>query len=293
MVPSSRKCAGIRREITMTPPPRIGPHRSHFPSAHAALRTDWPLYLYEAAELAAFMLSACGFTVLLFDPASPAAGLNPWLARALMGLAMALTAIMIIKSPWGQRSGAHFNPAITLTFYRLGKIGPYDAAFYVLAHFVGAVAGVGISAVLMHRWIAAPQVDYAVTVPGLGGAPAAFAAETFMAGLLMATVLITSNNPRLASWTTWLVGLLIATYILSFAPISGFSINPARSFGSAVFANVWTAIWIYFIAPPLGMLAAAEVYVRSSDPGHRHYFTHRHLTQRLEADLAVHSLSKR
>ena len=265
------------------PPAFLHPRPSSFPNALAALRAHYTLYLMEAVELAAFMISACVFTVLLFHPASPLAARNPWLLRALMGAAMALTAIAIIKSPWGKRSGAHFNPAITLTFFWLGKIGPYDALFYVLAHFAGAVVGVALSAILLGPRLAVPQVDYAVTVPGLwlgkAGPPAAFAAETFMAALLMTTVLVTSNRPRLAPYTTWLVGFLIANYILFFAPISGFSINPARTFGSAAFAHVWTAIWIYFTAPILGMFVAAEAYVRLAPPGRHHYFTHRHLAQ--------------
>jgi aquaporin Z len=248
------------------------------PDSASSLRAHWPLYLYEAAELAAFMLSACLFTVLLFHPASPLATLNPWLLRAVMGVAMGLTAIAIIKSPWGRRSGAHFNPAITLTFLRLGKIGPVDAGFYIAAHFAGATGGVALAAGLLGKLLAAPKVEYAVTVPGVGGTPGAFAAETFMAALLMATVLITSNRPRLAPWTPWLVGLLIACYIVLFAPVSGFSINPARTFGSAVFAHIWTAVWIYFSAPLLGMFSAAEFYTRCSTPV-THYFTHRHLVQ--------------
>ena len=259
--------------------PSVGPRASRFPNAYAALRAHWPLYLMEAAELAGFMLSACAFTVLLYHPALPLAALNPLLRRVLMGIAMGATAIAIIRSPWGRGSGAHFNPAITLTFFRLGKIGPDDATFYVVAHFAGAVAGVGAAAALLGPRLAVPQVNYAVTVPGLGGPIAAFAAETFMAALLMATVLITSNRPRLAHWTTWLVGLLIACYIVVFAPISGFSINPARTTGSAVFAHLWTSIWIYFTAPLLGMFAAAEVFVRAarlSPP----YFRHRHLIHR-------------
>jgi len=262
------------------PVTKIGPRASLFPSPLAALREHWPLYLMEGAELAAFMVSACAFTVLLFDPASPVAHLNSWVERGLMGLAMAATAIAIIKSPWGQRSGAHFNPAISLTFFRLGKIGPYDTVFYVISHFCGAVAGVGVAALLLGPRIAIPQVDYAVTVPGIGGAGAAFAAETFMAALLMTMVLVTSNRPRLARWTTWLVGVLIANYIVFFAPVSGFSINPARTVGSAVFAHVWTAVWIYLAAPLLGMFGAAEVYVRGSTPRVREYFSQRHLTHR-------------
>jgi len=262
----------------------LHPRPSRFTGPVAALRTDWPLYLFEGAELATFMISACVMTVLLFDPAVTPIH-HPWLARALMGIAMGLTAIGIIKSPWGRRSGAHFNPAITLCFYRLGKIGPYDAVFYIVAHFVGAVAGVGTAALALGRSIAVPQVDYAVTVPGVGGAPAAFAAETFMAGLMMTVVLFTSNRPRLAPYTTWCMGFLIANYIFFLAPVSGFSVNPARTVGSAVFAHVWTAIWLYFAAPLLGMLGAAEVYVRMAQPeavpnGVRRYFSHRHLVQR-------------
>jgi aquaporin Z len=191
---------------------------------------------------------------------------------------MGLTAIAIIKSPLGKASGAHFNPAITLTFYHLGKIGAFDATFYILFQFLGGIAGVALSKLLLRARLAAPQVNYAVTIPGLGGPPAAFAAELFMAALLMAVVLITSNRPRLAPYTAWLVGLLIANYILFLAPVSGFSINPARTLGSAVFAHLYTALWIYFTAPILGMMIAAETYRRTSTP-HRSYFTHRHLTQ--------------
>lgn len=260
------------------------PKASKFPGPAAAFRADGPLYLYEAAELAAFMISACVFTVVLFAPGI-APVQNPWAARALMGVAMGLTAILIIKSPWGKRSGAHFNPAITVTFYRLGKIGPYDAIFYIAAHFAGAIGGVGIAALLLGPRVALPQVQYAVTVPGLGGVPGAFAAELFMAALMMTVVLYTSNRPRLAPFTTYCMGTLIANYILFLAPVSGFSVNPARTFGSAVFAHVWTALWLYFVAPLAGMLGTAEVYVRCDDahkaPARdRRYFSHRHLIQR-------------
>jgi aquaporin Z len=107
----------------------------------------------------------------------------------------------------------------------------------------------------------------------------------------MAVVLITSNRPRLAPYTTYCMGILIAFYILLFAPVSGFSINPARTTGSAVFAGVWTAVWVYFTAPLLGMLFSAEVYVRLAGitephplkPGmqrRRLYFSHRRLASR-------------
>src|SRR5882724_6463733 len=99
-----------------------------------ALGRHWPEYLMEAAELGLFMISACVFTVLLYHPTSSVAQNihNESLRRMLMGAAMGSTAIAIIFSPLGKRSGAHFNPSVTLTFLRLGKIDPWDAAFYPL-----------------------------------------------------------------------------------------------------------------------------------------------------------------
>jgi aquaporin Z len=223
-----------------------------------------PLYCFEAMELAVFMISACGFTVLLFHRDASAMHLIPNAAirRMLMGIAMGLTAILIIHSPMGKRSGAHFNPAITLTYLRLKKISVVDAFFYVLFQFAGGIGGVGISAMLFGPRLADLSVDYAVTVPGRYGTAAAFGAEVFMAALLMAVVLWTTNRPSLAAYTSYSVGILIALYILFFAPVSGFSINPARTTGSAVFAHLWTAGWVYFTAPLLGMFGAAELYIR-------------------------------
>jgi aquaporin Z len=76
----------------------------------------------------------------------------------------------------------------------------------------------------------------------------------------MSVVLRISNTAQLARYTPLFAGVLVATYITLEAPISGMSMNPARTFGSAVAAQLWTSLWIYFTAPPLGMLAAAEVY---------------------------------
>jgi aquaporin Z len=232
----------------------------------SALKRNWPLYIFEAIELALFMLSACAFTVFLFDPSYPALHIFPsaFFRRSLMGIAMGITAILIIHSPMGKRSGAHFNPAITLTYYRLRKISTWDATFYVLFQFMGGVLGVGVAAICFGSTLAAPTVEYAVTVPGIGGVAGAFLAEFFMAALLMGVVLWMTNRPALANYTSYCVGLLISFYVLFFAPVSGFSINPARTVGSAVFAGIWTAVWLYFAAPLLGMFFSAEIYLRAS-----------------------------
>jgi aquaporin Z len=166
----------------------------------------------------------------------------------------------------GKRSGAHFNPAISLSYFRLGKIAKWDAIFYVVFQFIGGVLGVAVSALVLGSSLAAPTADYAVTVPGQYGTAAAFLAELFMSNLLMGVVLWSSNRPYLANYTGYLVGILISLYVLFFAPVSGFGINPARTTGPAVFANVWTSGWLYFTAPLLGMMSAAEVYLRFYGP---------------------------
>src|SRR5262249_8161734 len=94
-----------------------------------AVKRHWPEYLMEAGGLGLFMISASGFAIVLFHPAAPGAVLGPLPRRALMGLAMGLTAISLVYSPWGQQSGAHFNPAVTLTFLRPAPVARWDAAF--------------------------------------------------------------------------------------------------------------------------------------------------------------------
>lgn len=228
-----------------------------------ALRRHWPEYLMEAWGLGTFMLSACLVTALLEHPASAAHRLvaDPTARRALVGSAMGATAIGIVYSPWGKQSGAHLNPSMTLAFLRLGRIAPWDACFYAVAQFGGAALGVLVAALLLGTRIADPAVAYAVTVPGDAGVAIAFAAEVAISFGMMALVLA-STSSRLAHLTGVFCGLAVAAYIACEAPLSGMSMNPARTTGSAAVAGVWTSLWIYFTAPPLGMLLAAEAYQR-------------------------------
>lgn len=231
---------------------------------HSRWWRHWPEYAIEAALLGIFMLSACLFATLLFYPGSPAVRLlpDPFLRRFLMGVAMGSTAIALNYSPWGKQSGAHYNPAVTLTFTRLGKIAPSDAVAYVGAQFAGAVLGVLFAGLVVRTMLADSQVHYAVTRPGTLGLFPAFVAEAVISCILMTVVLIVSNRANLARFTGLFAGLLVATFITVEAPLSGMSMNPARTVGSGFWAHDWTALWIYFTAPPLGMLAAAEIYVR-------------------------------
>jgi len=232
----------------------------------AAWRAHWPEYLIEGALLGAFMVSACFFCVLLEHPASPVHRALPDALgrRALMGLAMGGTAVAIIYSPWGKRSGAHINPATTLTFLRLGKVARTDAAFYAFAQCAGAVAGVLLAGLVLSDAAGHPSVNFAATVPGERGPAAAFLAEVAITFVLMTVVLALSNAPRWNRYTGLAAGACVALFIAFEAPLSGMSMNPARSLGSAVSAMTWDSLWIYFAAPPIGMLLAAEARVRLS-----------------------------
>jgi aquaporin Z len=224
----------------------------------------WREYAIEATCLGLFMISAAGMTTLLQHPASPVAGWSevPVLRRVPMGLAMGLTSAALIYSPLGARSGAHMNPAVTLTFLRLRKIAPIDAAGYVLAQFGGALAGIATATFVLAGLPAHPSVNYAATVPGRTGLLIAFAAELVISFVLMSLVLRMSNTPRLSRFTGLGASLLVATYIIVEAPISGMSMNPARTLGSNAFASLFSTLWIYFVAPPVGMLLAGEWYAR-------------------------------
>ena len=223
----------------------------------------WPEYLIEATCLGLFMVSACSFTVLLQHPASAIRQMLPsaFLRRLLTGIAMGMTAIALIYSPWAKQSGAHLNPSVTLTFFRLGKIKPWDAGFYIIAQFIGGTLGVVLSGLIWGHAIAEQNVRYAATLPGARGTGVAFAAEMAISFVMMTMVLNVSNSAPIARFTGVIAGALVATYITFESPLSGMSMSPARSFASAAPARVWNSLWIYFTAPPLGMMLAAQVYL--------------------------------
>lgn len=215
----------------------------------------------EAAELCVLMLSICVFGTLIYS--TSLLQTYPYFTKSfLMGCAVAGVTFLIIRSPFGRRTGAHFNPALTLTYFFLGRIQRWDAIFYILSQFAGAVIGVFIAHKILGQRLSAPPVCYVITLPGSYGKATAFVADFVLSGLLMGVILFTSNRIHLVNSTPLLVALITVFYYVFCSSLAGFSANPARSFSSALFAFIWDGAWIYFFAPSFGMLSAALLYVR-------------------------------
>ena len=250
----------------LSEPAASGARAGHWSDdAKRALTQHWPEYMIEGICLGTFMISACIFAAVLEHPASPVrmSVAHPDLRRFIGGIAMGLTAVLLIYSRFGRRSGAHMNPATTLTFYRLGKVAPWDAAFYVLSQFVGGVIGTLVAFLALGESLAHRDVNFAITRPGTRGVPIAFVAEAVITFLLMTAILNISNSRRFARYTGLAAGTMVMLFITFESPFSGMSMNPARTFASDIVGMQWQSIWIYFTAPLIGMMSAAEVFVRT------------------------------
>ena len=101
-----------------------------------------------------------------------------------VGLTLGITIAGIVYSPMGKRSGAHINPAVTFTFFRLGKIHAADAFFYILFQFAGGIAGVTLAGLTLGSLVSAPEVSFAATEPGSYGTAVAFFAEFAISAII-------------------------------------------------------------------------------------------------------------
>jgi aquaporin Z len=180
------------------------------------------------------------------------------LRRLLTGVIFAGAATAIVYSPLGRRSGGHINPAVTLAFLRLGKISPGSAAIYIAVQIAGALTGAALVLAIWRGW--ATSVSVGATVPKDGGVASAVAAEVAVTFLLVSLILNFVDRRRLMPFTAGAAGALVAFFVFVEGPVSGTSLNPARTFGPAVVGGTFTDVWIYFLAPPLGAVAAAVLF---------------------------------
>jgi aquaporin Z len=239
-------------------------------SPRSGFSQRWRIYAYEAAGLGGFLLVVGIVDALVFAPQSPLDTIvtPEALKRLVVGIVAGLYFIGLVYSPWGKESGAHINPSITLAFLRLGKIRVFDAGFYIGAQFVGAVIGAYLFAVVMGSWASSPEVNFIVTAPGKWGWWPAFIAEIGITFSMFLIVLETTSRERFRPYTGILCGIWLAILILIESPISGTSLNPARSTGSDVVAIEWNNLLLYFIAPPLGAQLAVVAYALSGRTKH-------------------------
>lgn len=249
------KSEGTAQHTTRTDAPAAGARRS------VARRLHWPEYAAESLGTAALLFFGLSAVVLNFGLDSPVAALvpNTSLRLLLTGLLFAGSGSLVAVSPLGRLSGAHINPAVSLAFWAHGKLTTLDFVGYLTGQFAGAVLG---AALLSRVWgPRAASVHVGMTLPGVGYPLwVVFLAEASLTALLVLGIFVFVSSHRLMRWAPLMVWLLVATMVWLEAPVSGTSLNPARSFGPALVSGRWTDQWLYFTAPPLGALLAVAAF---------------------------------
>jgi aquaporin Z len=180
---------------------------------------------------------------------------------ATVGTVAGLAVIAVAFSPLGRRSGAHLNPAVTIGLWLQKVTGGADAVGYCTFQIVGAILGVATARVWGPHVAAAP-VRWAViapanTVPQVSGAAIEAAATLVQLGLVFGML----ASRRYRRWAPVAAGVLLTTFIVALAPISGAGFNPARALAPDVLAAAYPAIWIYLLGPLAGAAGAAAVVV--------------------------------
>ena len=194
--------------------------------------------------------------------------IGPSLGLGFIGLAFGLALFIGIASV-SHVSGAHFNPAVTLSLAYSGRFPKNRVTPYVVAQLVGAALA-GFAQLAMVGAAAGRAADLGTTVPNFALPLPYFAAllgEVIGTFILVMTVIGSTSPSSTLHWGSSAIGLSLAPIIWAIGGVSGASLNPARTFGpslaSLVFdASVFNTYWIYLVGPILGGLLAAEIYRR-------------------------------
>ena len=224
-------------------------------------RLHWPEYCSELLGTAFLVFIALSAVTFDFGLGSPLAVVFPdsSVRRLITGLILAGSGPLVAISPLGKLSGAHVNPAVSLAFWLHGKMHQHDLVCYIASQFLGAALGAGL-VVLIWRERAA-SVHNGVTVPGVGYPIwSVFLIEMGLTCLLVLMIFLFVSSHRLMLWTPLISWLLVAFMYWLAAPISGSSLNPARSFGPALVSWYWRDQWLYYLASPIGALLAVILF---------------------------------
>ena len=163
----------------------------------------------------------------------------------------------------GHLSGAHINPAVTLAFWSVRRFPAAEVVPYIAAQCTGAAVA---SAILLG--VLGPVGQLGATLPHIALGKA-FGVEWLLSFGLMVVIMAVATDERVpAGFAPIAVGLTVGFCALMGGPLTGASMNPARSFGPAIVGDLWTAHWIYWVAPVTGMSLEARVYdaLRSGRP---------------------------
>lgn len=171
-----------------------------------------------------------------------------------VSLAFGLAVTLIVASS-GHLGGAHVNPAVTIGFWSIGKFRSSDVAPYVIAQCLGAVL-----ASFLCGWLVGPVGGFGATLPSLPLAQS-FVVEMGYSGLLAFVIMGVATDDRTPpAVAPFAIGATVFAGALVTGPLTGGSFNPARSLGPALASGNWTAHWLYWLAPIVGMIAAMHLY---------------------------------
>ena len=203
-----------------------------------------------AEGLAAFALVFAGCGAIVTDATRDGA-LGATGVAAVFGLV-----IMSMVYATGHLSGAHINPAVTVAFTLTRHFPIRDAAAYVVAQLAGATAG---ALALLAAWSDKPAA-LGATVPSLD-AGTALVYEIVLTALLMFVIVAVATDTRaVGAGAAIAIGGTVALDALFGGPLTGASMNPARSFGPALAAGEWSDFWIYVLGPITGAALGAGAY---------------------------------
>jgi glycerol uptake facilitator-like aquaporin len=178
----------------------------------------------------------------------------------IVGAAVGVLLIGLIKSPLGKISGGHTNPAISLAMWRFGVFPAAGILPYGAAQLLGSVFGVVAARAIWGRVAEQPPVLYGVIQPApIWSAAPLFFAEAVGMGVIVFAVGYFLSVPRLAPFVPWLVGILVGLGIAILGTQTGGSLNPARQFGPAVVSGHTDKLWVFLLAPMVGAEVAARL----------------------------------
>lgn len=214
-----------------------------------------PFKLYVSEFVGTALLLAVGLSVVIFNWGEGTAMSryipDQGLRRLFTGFLFGTTGCLVTLSPVGKISGAHINPAVSIAFWMCGKMKNHAVLGYIVSQMLGAVVGC-LPLLLWGRQGA--SVSYGNTVPGDAGLAAAFVGEVLTTAALVTLLYIFVSSKKLRNYTPFTVPFLYSFMVWAESPLSGCSTNPARSFGPAVVSGVYTAYWLYWLAPVTGVL---------------------------------------